>query len=66
MTVWTQINTTQTPIWSSVDTGLSPAFEFNSFATLAYAEGAFADGSTGDLWEVLATDQTPNWTLIST
>jgi hypothetical protein len=66
MATWSSINTTQTPDWQSISTGLSSAFEFNPFASHAFAESCFADGSTGDIWELLATNQTPNWTQIST
>jgi hypothetical protein len=65
MTTWSAVNTTQTPSWQSIEDAKVEAFEFAPFATLAFAEGCFADGSTGSLWEGLVTNTTV-WTPITT
>lgn len=62
---WVALDTTQTPSWSGVVIPPPDEFEFDPFATLAFAEGCFADGSTGSLWEQLATPTT-TWTQITT
>jgi hypothetical protein len=66
MPTWTLVDTTQTPGWTGIVTGLTTVFEWNVFANLSFAEGCFADGSTGDAWELISTIQTPAWTQIST
>jgi len=62
---WTSVDTTQTAVWSEVVTPSPDPFEFNPFATLAFAEGAFADGSTGSIWEQVVIGPTV-WTQITT
>jgi hypothetical protein len=66
MPTWSPISTTQTPSWSSITTQENIVFDFNTFATLEFSVGCFADGSTGDFWGIISTTQTPNWTQITT
>ena len=56
MTTWTPIDTT----------AASTSYEFAPFASLAYAEGAFADGNIYDPWGLVGTAQSPNWSAITT
>jgi hypothetical protein len=51
--------TTWTPIDTGSDTAVS--YDFNPYATLAFAEGAFADGLIYDPWGAINTSQSPNW-----
>lgn len=62
---WSSIDTTQTPNWAAISVPLPDAFEFAPFATLAFAEGCFADGSTGSFWEQITTPTTV-WTPVTT
>ena len=55
---------TWTPIDTSTDIAVS--YDFNPYATLALAEGAFADGTVYDGWNNIGTAQTPNWGVITT
>jgi len=43
--------------WTPIDTGTSTAvsYDFNPYATLAFAEGAFADGTVYDPWTLIST-----------
>lgn len=55
--------------WTPIDTNAATvgAYDFNPFATLAFAAGTFADGAPGyDGWNTIGTAQSPNWGLIST
>jgi hypothetical protein len=58
MTTWVPINTS---------TYIPVVYEFNSYATLSFAEGTFVDGAPGyDQWNTIGTAQSPNWGVIST
>ena len=56
--------TTWTPIDTGSDTAVS--YDFNPYATLAFTEGAFADGLIYDPWGAINTPQSPNWGVIPT
>jgi hypothetical protein len=66
MATWSSVNTTQSPSWQVVSTGLLEFTSLNPFATNAFAESAFADGVKSTVWGNVSTEQTPVWTLIST
>lgn len=57
MTTWTQINT------GAIS---ETAYDFGTYANLAFAEGAFADGSINSPWNNINTTQSANWATIST
>jgi hypothetical protein len=54
--------------WTPIDTGTNTtaSYDFNPYATLAFAEGAFADGSVYSGWGSIDTSQSSNWGVIST
>jgi hypothetical protein len=54
--------------WTPIDTGTtSAAYDYNTFANLAFAEGVFADGTSAyGGWDNIANAQSPNWGVITT
>lgn len=62
---WSTIGTPQASGWESIGNKQAEEFPFATFATLAFAEGTFTDGSTGSLWGSITTNTTV-WTQITT